>query len=606
MKDRKHLTKQTILLYEDNPDLFNKLVVTAFVNNNNLTIINREIKEHLLTPDQVKEENDIFEYVRNLEDVIELFELLIPKSHRVINGAVYTPKYIREYIIDSTFGQYKGDLITGNFADIACGCGAFLITMADYLVNKFNINYADAYSKLWGIDVDKKSIERARILISLHSALHGEVIDTSCLHLIISNTLGYDFNGQKFDIIVGNPPYVRAKHIDAESKRLMKKWDVCKSGNSDLYIPFFQIGLSLLRKNGKLGYITVNSFFKSVNARTLRDYLSLGLYNISILNFGEELIFKGKLAYTCLFFADKIHSSSLKYSKVQSKEIKNSIPISTNLIPFSDLDNKKGWNLNNSKIMETIEKLESTGVPLGKTFPIKNGIATLANDIFIFQPFSEDQIYYYIKLDGFEIQKIEKDICRDIIKPNILKHENEIKDKKEKLIFPYDKEGKLLPEEILLNSFPFAYNYLNLHREILLERDKGQGKYPWYAFGRSQAITNKGIKLLFPYMTDVPHFVFTEDEDMLIYCGYGIYSSSERELKVLKRILESEIFNFYMRHTAKPYSTGYYSYAKNYVKGFGIVELSEDEKDAVLQMNSFEINDFLCEKYEINSELLSI
>ena len=108
-------------------------------------------------------------------------------------------------------------------------------------------------------------------------------------------------------------------------------------------------------------------------------------------------------------------------------------------------------------------------------------------------------------------------------------------------------------------------------------------------------------KLLFPYMTDTPHFVYTSDEGMLIYCGYAIYDESEEELQVLKRILESPIFAYYIRHTSKPYSTGYYSYAKNYVKGFGVPALDEDEKRYLLGLSDRrEIGRFLNEKYGIS------
>ena len=55
------------------------------------------------------------------------------------------------------------------------------------------------------------------------------------------------------DIIVGNPPYVRSKNIAVETKKNLPLWSTSKVGNADLYIPFFEIGLSLLTENGILG-----------------------------------------------------------------------------------------------------------------------------------------------------------------------------------------------------------------------------------------------------------------------------------------------------------------------------------------------------------------
>ena len=167
--------------------------------------------------------------------------------------------------------------------------------------------------------------------------------------------------------------------------------------------------------------------------------------------------------------------------------------------------------------------------------------------------------------------------------------ESEIDSILEKVIFPYDSNSKPYPEAVFINRFPKAYQYLSLHRRKLDSRDKGEGNFPvWYAFGRTQAISDRGKKLLFPYMADVPHFVFTDNEEMLIYCGYAIFHNDNRELKVLKRILESSVFDYYMRHTSKPYATGYYSYAKNYVKNFGVYPLSQEQTEVLLSFSSKE------------------
>jgi hypothetical protein len=95
--------------------------------------------------------------------------------------------------------------------------------------------------------------------------------------------------------------------------------------------------------------------------------------------------------------------------------------------------------------------------------------------------------------------------------------------------------------------------------------------------------------------------VFTENKDMLIYCGYAVFNESAEELKILKRILESKVFEYYMANTSKPYSAGYFSYAKNYVKNFGICELSNEERYFLSNgVTKKEVNDFLVDKYKID------
>ncbi|HZJ36774.1 MAG TPA: SAM-dependent DNA methyltransferase, partial [Gillisia sp.] len=286
-------------------------------------------------------------------------------------------------------------------------------------------------------------------------------------------------------------------------------------------------------------------------------------------------------------------------------------------INYNLLNTKKGWILNKPDVLKTINKIENTGIPLGDKFPIRNGLATLSNDIFIFKPVDEDEDYFFHQ--NGKLHKIEKGICRDVIKPNRLKCESEIPDLKEQIIFPYHQENLqanlfdfksnkkiVFEEKYFKEHFPKALAYLEGNKEQLLNRDKGKNKkYKWFEFGRTQALNDLGKKLLFPYMAGQPYFVYSDQDDLLLYAGYAVYFDSERELKVLKRILESKVFWYYIKKTSKPYSGNYFALAKNYVKDFGICNLTENEKNYLLSTDSFEDrNEFLLEKYELNPNAL--
>lgn len=381
----------------------------------------------------------------------------------------------------------------------------------------------------------------------------------------------------------------------------MSAWRVSKTGNPDLYIPFFEIGKSLLTNGGQLGFITVNSFFKSVNARSLREYFQKSRTPITIIDFGQHLVFSKKLAYTCIVFIAKDRADAISYSKCNPKDIETGKePSNFNVIRYALLNCHRGWSLGQETVVDNIRRIEQAGTPLGDKYVIKNGIATLANSVFIFRPRHTDARYHYLIKDGTEYP-IEIGICRDIIKPNVLKSEEDIREKEEKIISPYDAKGNLMGENAFKEHFPMAYKYLSSQRATLDKRDKGSGDYgEWFAFGRTQAIADKGKKLLFPYMSDVPHFVYTPQSDMMIYCGYAIYNESEEELLFLKRILESDVFCYYIRNTSKPYSSGYYSYAKNYVKSFGMYPFTPKEKKDILAMKDIkELNRFILSKYNV-------
>lgn len=605
--------KNIINNYKDEETTLNKIIVSIFIKANNIKVKKNDLIKSLLISKKsnLSQIIDQIDFVFNFDDLIEGFELAIPSSEKTTNGAVYTPTYIKDFIVDNSFNKINKpyhDLITG---DVSCGCGAFLFTIVNKLKLETNKSFYNIFrDNIFGLDISKSSIERTKILLTLLAIYYSEDVEEFDFNLYTSNALSFDWNNiekiksnEGFDLIVGNPPYVRAKNIDGDSKILLKNWVVTKSGNPDLYIPFFEIGLKNLNERGILGYITVNSFYKSVNARELRKYLEEKECKIEIIDFGNEKIFVGKSAYTCICFISKEKSKSIYFKKETGKSLTSRAQNQFNEIPYANLDFHKGWLLNDTEIIKNIKKIESTGKSLGDKYIIKNGIATLKNDIYIFKPIAETTDYYILMQNEIRFE-IEKAICKDIIKPNILKHEHEIESIKEKLIYPYTNgisPFSIMTEEYLSKNFPKAYEYLLFNKKDLEKRDKGEGNYcAWYAFGRTQALTDKGLKLLFPYMGKKPHFVFTDQKDMLLYCGYAIFNESAEELKILKRILESKVFEYYVKHTSKPYSGGYFSYAKNYVKNFGICELNDKEKHFLSNGSTdVEVNDFLIKKYNL-------
>ena len=607
----------------DNLTIVNKLIVGAYLTFNDIKLNHNQLIQTCIEGNDKKEVEEFIELVRiknkkfDFEDLIRLFEITIPSHDIVTNGAVYTPKIIRDYIVETSFNSLKShDYNAIMVGDIACGTGAFLYSVTKKIKEQTNKSFYQIFKEnIFGLDISDYAIERSKILLTLLALSNGEDREIFEFNLSIGNALSFDwhekyttFNG--FDIVVGNPPYVRAKHLSQETQQLMSKWEVTKSGNSDLYIPFFEIALKYLKnKIGILGYITVNTFKRSLNARKLRTYFSSNQFNLSILDFGNYQVFTKKSTYTCIVIIQKNAKDTISYEKIDPKKIMQKRKFCK--IEYAQLDDKKGWILNTSKILKNIKQIESVGTPLGDKYPIKNGLATLSNDIFIFKPTDEDENYYYL-----ENYKIEKTICRDIIKPNRLKNEEEIERLKEKIIFPYHQNStpktynivsskmRVYDEPYFKKNYPYAYAYLLTHKKKLLKRDKGKSskKYLWYEFGRTQALADYGEKLLFPYMSNQAYFVYSKQKDLLFYAGYAIFldNKSQREIDLLKIILKSKIFWYYIENSSKPYSGNFYALAKNYVKNFGVYEFNEEEEEFLLNSNSEnQKNTFLMEKYGV-------
>ena len=596
----------------------NRLLVSAFIYTNNIEVRNNNLIKELLLNSNDADVCSLSKLVIDtyqefsIELLIELFEFVISPAEKEVNGAVYTPKNIRDFIVQESFNNFPlKDWKSLIIADISCGCGGFFISVADYIKNHINIKYSEIYKHLYGVDIEEYSIERTKILLTLYAIQNGEDVENFTFNLFCGNSLNFDWTtipvynlNNGFDIVIGNPPYVGASKITDESRQYLSKWSVTKTGKTDLYIPFFQIAIECLKEGGVLGYITVNNFYRSVNGRAFRRYMSTNKYSFQIIDFGSEQVFRGRSTYTCICFINK-QKGNVSYCKASSRSLDAIRNDSYCCLDYKNLDNEKGWLLQDDSIAFNIRKIESIGKPIGKIFDIKNGFATLKNDVFILNVINEDPVFYYSQNKLGETFKIEKGICRDVIKPNTLKSEKEISNKIEKLLFPYSVSNgivKIMEEDVLKEQYPYAFKYLLHNKYVLSRRDRGKRKYEqWFAFGRTQALNISGYKLLFPYIAEYPYFVISEDKDLLFYNGYAIVCDDLQKLKVLQKILRSEVFWYYIKHTSKPYGSNYFALAKNYVKNFGLIKLSVEQEGKILSLRSnAEINSYVKELYELN------
>lgn len=595
------------------PKDVDRLIISAFLEINNLhPRHNQFLKSYSIYKSDKEEYAKLIGFVSvisdetdqfGFEELIELFEFVISPADRIINGAIYTPANIREYIIKETIGKLAEINESFKASDIACGCGGFLFTASIELKNKTKKSYSEIFrNHIFGIDIQEYSINRTKLLLSLLALKNGEDEEVYEFNLFRGDSLDFDWHSkielfEGFDVILGNPPYVCARNLELDTKEKLKNWEVCRSGNTDLYIPFFQIAIENLAQNGILGFITMNSFFKSLNGRALRDFFQRKSLDFRIIDFGSEQVFKSKSTYTCICFIENKIQDFISYISTESVKLNNKH--SFRKINYSNLDSKKGWNLKDYKL---ITKIESTGIPFGELYQTRHGIATLKNDIFIFKPVDEDDNFYYLQNES--LYRIEKDICRDIVNSNKLSRQISLSALREKVIFPYDNQDKpkLLSEELIKEKYPEAYTYLKNKREILKQRDKGNGNYEnWFAFGRTQSLERIKNKMFFPKYSDrSPNFIINSDEDLLFYNGLAIVGSSPKEMEIIKKIMGSSVFWYYIKTTSKPYSSNYYSLNGNYIRNFGICDLNENEKEFVLQENnSIILNRFFEDKYEI-------
>ena len=598
----------------------NRLFVSAFIDSNGMvTPKSAFLSKYCIGQYGVDYEvfQKVCEHIRDeygskisLEILVKLFEFVISPADRIVTGAVYTPKDVRGAILQKALGdKNEEELKNIRIADISCGCGGFLMDASLWIHHHTGKTYREIFKEnIWGIDIQEYSIERTKILLSLLALYDGEDEDFE-FNLLCKDTLDYrceDWDNQYagFDVIVGNPPYVCSRNLSAETHAKLKSFEVCSSGHPDLYIPFFQIAVEMLNDTGRLGYITMNTFLRSINGRAVRNYFSRKKYAISIVDFRGYQVFDSKNTYTCLFYLDKHYTADdMQYAVNEQGNLSDDIYYST--IPFAALDDEKGWALNN---FDETTAIEAVGIQIKDYCPSRHGIATLSNDTYIFKPVTEDEIYCFLESDGVRYP-IECGICRNIVNPNKLNTIDDLDALFEKVIYPYHVEdGRAIiytPGE-MRTLFPRAYAYLQAKKSILLKRDKGNtSNYPqWYAYGRTQSLVMPSYKLFFPKFANKSlQCAICDDPDLLLYNGLAFINTEERKLLVLKAIIESELFWNYIQANGKPYASGYYSLSGVDIKHFGIPEFTPAEEDELLALKGrVEIERWLRGHYVVNRE----
>jgi len=622
------------------PERVNRILVTTFLAINDLQpqhsiFINELVisknEEEWVTYVQFKDYFLSYQETFSFEDLIEIFELVVSPSDKKVNGAIYTPENIKSYIIEQVTSSTDLDLTQALVCDVACGCGGFLYSYARFLREKHELTYEYIYRELlYGLDIAPYSIERSAITLSLLAIVEGEDADFQ-FNLKEGNSLDFNWRteftrvGERggFDFVIGNPPYVCAKNITPETRELLEKWPVCLSGNPDLYIPFFQIGLDALHEKGVLGYITVNSFTRSMNGRRLREYFHEHSFELSIVDFGGEQVFKGRTTYTCICIIGRQPQPVVRYCLRKSSQLSTLSAADFVEIPYDSLTDHEGWVLSSVDIKTVLQRLRTAGQPLERVADIRGGFATLKNQVFLFKAISETPTHFELETKAKVRYMVEKAICRNAVKANSLKTEKDFDTYGEKIIFPYKYQSQAtslfpdsqtvgrrvvpLEENEFATCYPDAYSYLLAHKTELAQRDKGGASDydAWYAFGRAQGLNVQGYKLLFPHISDKPYFVYTQDSDLLFYTGFSIVSWNSRTLKILQKVLTSTLFWFYVKHTSKPYSGDYYGLGKNYIKNFSIPAFNREEEDFLLACTDQDkITTFLASKYQVPIQLL--
>lgn len=192
-----------------------------------------------------------------------------------------------------------------------------------------------------------------------------------------------------FDIVIGNPPYVRIQTLKQQDPKLVEfykqHYEAAKKGNYDLYVVFVEAGLKLLKPDGHLAYIMPHKFFNAQYGEPLRGLLAKGRHLRHVVHFGDQQVFPGTTNYVCLLFLARAGAESCRFvradnlatwlEKFQGNE--GNFPAET--ITSSE------WNFAVGRDASVFERLREIPTTLGDIAEMFVGLQTSADPVFLFK-----------------------------------------------------------------------------------------------------------------------------------------------------------------------------------------------------------------------------
>ena len=399
------------------------------------------------------------------------------------DGKIYTPERIVDIMISGL------DIENLKTLEPACGDGNFVVKLLNA-------------KELVAQDIDQQALDKMKE----RCGFQGKNEDF----------LSSDIN-EKFDLIIGNPPYIRIQDLSEDVRNQVKAFDTCKEGSVDIYYAFIEQAIKKLNKNGMLRFIVPNAWLINSSAKKLRELLSS--YDVEVFDFEGEKVFENIGVYTCIL-------------TVRNSNNNKTVKISNKTSTF-ELDKqfakKEIW----------VDKPN-----LKYDFTFENGLATLCDKVFIFEK-KENEKYFSRANNSFV--KIEDEFIKPIIKGSTLEEQW--------CLYPYDDNGKKK------QPTGKTYEYLLSVKDMLEDRDYDD---EWWDFGRSQGIKNmNGQKLVISNIVSPDGSFKSKETDFLVYSGIFVKENFDEARKFMN---DDAIKEYILKH-GKRMSGGYCAFSKTMFKG---------------------------------------
>lgn len=512
---------------------------------------------------------------------------LVSKTYNIstqweLEGDVFTSPKVVRYILDLIGYTSDKNLSQYNILEPSCGEGAFLIEIIHRILASARLHNFDPCpiieNNIVAYDIDTKKIERCRqhILYTFPSYTIPCIKEKDFLE---EDTL------EKFDFVVGNPPYIRYEKIPTAYRAVYKKEFITFHYRADLYILFFEKTLKCLKPGGKHGFICANRWLKNEYGKKLRGFIAHNFRLQTIVDMEQAHAFQENvLAYPAItIITNESPSNTFYYTKIDSiDQLDWKKPTSKKMSTTED------WSqmfcaISHNNALQTIEK---------QGFHIGIGIATGADSIYI-SPSLKDIVEEELLIPAIN--------ARDLTGNKKNWHG-------EYLLNPYNENGDL----INLSCFPKAKSYLERNKDILSNRHIAK-KNPskWYrTIDKVKLDLQKKPKILIPDISGNSLFFIDEGHFYPLHNIYYVTGENMHLLKILCAILMSDFVNDQIQDISNCMNGGYPRWQSQhlrklripYIKGINPEQASLLE-DAYDKKNLQQINN--CMELLVHSDITS-
>ncbi|MGI7706223.1 class I SAM-dependent DNA methyltransferase [Campylobacter coli] len=376
-----------------------------------------------------------------------------------------------------------------------------------------------------------------------------------------------DGNFKGFDLIIGNPPYIRQEELKELKPHLAKNYKVYK-GTSDIYTYFYELGFNVLKENGILSFITSNKYTRAGYGEALREFL---LKNVKVLEYTDLngiKVFDSATVDTSILCFEKSKSkdNKFKYLALSNEILKTcayDIGLYKDFAEFSQNSlSKESFTFSDENTSALKAKIERIGTPLKEWqgLNIYRGILTGYNEAFIITTEKRNEILANCK-DEAEKERTAK-LIRKMLRGRDIKRYSYEWAGLWVIFIPWHFPNVEKPKTMLENEQDLKEQYLSLykhllsHKERLSKRNKEETgiRYEWYCLQRWGANYYQEFereKIVYPcIMAKEPCFSY-ETSFAFAMAPANIITSNSDILKYILAFLNSDfiylmLIKFYM------------------------------------------------------------